>query len=68
MNPLSDELFLLAAALLLDSGCKIGRSEMTECISVMISDPWKCQEVLREKLIPGRMKALGKSHSLGCCS
>lgn len=41
-----------------------GRREMTESISVTVSDPWKCQEDLREKLIPGRMKALGKSHSL----
>lgn len=30
---------------------------MTESISVTVSDPWKCQEDLREKLIPGRMKA-----------
>lgn len=41
--------------------------EMPESISVIVFDLWKCQEVLREKLIPGRMKALCKSRSLDCC-
>lgn len=38
---------------------------MPGSVQLTVSDPQKCQEGLREKLIPGRMKAFGKSHSLG---
>lgn len=35
--------------------------DTTGSVYLTVSDPWKCQEGLREKLIPGRMQAFGKS-------